>query len=97
MNNNIYQQLNEFKHTKSLKLAADIVENLKNYHILSHEEFNNLTEMAAKYQAVTIKHKKGAWITNKRLTPQQLSERNRKAALSRWNKVKESKLIKDIK
>lgn len=97
MNNNIYQQLNEFKHTKSLKLAADIVENLKNYHILSHEEFETLTEMAAKYQAVTIKHKKGAWITNKRLTPQQLSERNRKAALARWNKVKESKLIKDIK
>lgn len=93
----IYKQLDEYARTKSIKTAADIVENLKNYHILSNEEFNNLTEMAARYQEYKIRHAKGAWITNKRLTPQQLSERNRKAAIARWNRVKESNLIKDIK
>ena len=93
----IYQQLEEYKRTKSIKLAADIIENLKNYRILTRDEFANFTEMAAKYQAVTTKHKKGAGITNKNLTPQKLSDRNRKVAIARWNKVKESKLIKDIK
>lgn len=93
----IYEQLQEFNRTKSLTLAVNIVNNLKNYHILSHEEFNNLTEMASLYQANRIKHRKGAYLTNKNLTPEQLSERNRKAAIARWNKVKNNKLIKDIK
>lgn len=94
---NIYQQLEEYQKTNSIKLAADIIANLKNYHILTNEEFNNLTEMAALYQESKIKHRKGAYITNHKLTPQELSERNRKVAIARWNKVKESKLIKDIK
>lgn len=94
---NIYEQLTEFHRTKSLTLAVNIVENLKNYHILSNEEFNNLSEMASLYQETRNKHRKGAYITNHKLTPEELSERNRKVAIARWNKVKESKLIKDIK
>lgn len=95
--NNIYMMLQEYKRTRSIKTAADIIENLKHYVILSRDEFETLTAMAAKAQALANKQRKAARRTNGNLTPQQLSDRNRKAAIARWNKVKNNKLIKDIK
>lgn len=93
----IYMMLQEYDRTRSIKTAADIIENLKHYVILSRDEFETLTEMAAKAQALVNKQRKAAHRTNAMLTPQQLSERNRKAAIARWNKIKNNKLIKDIK
>jgi len=94
---NIYMMLQEYKRTRSIKTATDIIENLKHYVILTHDEFETLTEMAAKAQALANKQRKAARRTNAMLTPQQLSDRNRKAAIARWNKVKNNKIIKDIK
>lgn len=93
----IYMQLQEYNRTRSIKTAADIIENLKHYVILTSDEFETLTTMAAKAQAVSHKQRKAARRTNAMLTPQQLSDRNRKAAIARWNKVKNNKLIQDIK
>ena len=94
---NIYKMLQEYDRTRSIKTAADIIENLKHYVILSRDEFETLTEMAGKAQALANKQRKAARRTNAKLTPQQLSDRNRKAAIARWNKVKNNNLIKDIK
>lgn len=93
----IYMMLQEYDRTRSIKTAADIVENLKNYHILDHELYYKLLEDSQELQALKEKQRKSARRTNGMLTPQKLSERNRKAAIARWNKVKESKLIRDIK
>ena len=93
----IYMMLQEYERTRSIKTAGDIIENLKYYVILTRDEFETLTAMAAKAQAVANKQRKAARRTNATLTPQQLSERNRKAIIARWNKVKHNKLIKDIK
>lgn len=94
---NIYTLLDEYQRTRSIKTAADIMEDLKHYVILTREEFETLTAMAAKAQALANKQRKAACRTNANLTPQQLSDRNRKAAIARWNKVKNNNLIKDIK
>lgn len=93
----IHFKIKEFKRTKSISLAAEIVNDLENYHILDGETFERLTELASEAQALKLKQKRSARRTNGILTPEQLSERNRKAAINRWNKVKESELIKDIK
>lgn len=93
----IYMRLQEYQRTRSIKTAADIIEDLKHYVVLSRDEFETLTAMAAKAQALTNKQRKAARRTNAMLTPQQLSERNRKAAIARWNRIKTNKLIKDIK
>lgn len=93
----IYMMLQEYDRTRSIKTAADIIENLKHYVILTRDEFETLTAMAAKAQALANKQRKAARRTNALLTPQQLSDRNRKAAIARWNKVKNNNLIKDIK
>ena len=93
----IYMQLQEYNRTRSIKTAADIIENLKHYVILSRDEFKTLSEMAAKAQALANKQRKAARRTNAMLTPQQLSDRNRKAAIARWNRIKNNELIKDIK
>ena len=95
--NNIYMMLQEYYRTRSIKTAADIMENLKYYVILTREEFETLTEMAAKAQAIANKQRKAARRTNAKLTPQQLSDRNRKAAITRWNRIRNNNLIKDIK
>ena len=94
---NIYMMLQEYYRTRSIKTAADIIDDLKHYVILSRDEFETLTAMAAKAQTVANKQRKAAHRTNAMLTPQQLSDRNRKAAISRWNRIKNNKLIKDIK
>ena len=94
---NIYMMLQEYYRTRSIKTAADIIDDLKHYVILSRDEFETLTGMAAKAQAVANKQRKAARRTNAMLTPQQLSDRNRKAAIARWNRIKNNKLIKDIK
>lgn len=96
-NPTIYMKLQEYKRTRSIKTAADIIEDLNHYVILTRDEFETLTAMAAKAQALANKQRKAARRTNAKLTPQQLSERNRKAIIARWNKVKNNKLIKDIK
>ena len=93
----IYMKLQEYQRTRSIKTAADIMDDLKHYVILTHDEFETLTEMAAKAQALKEKQRKSACRTNSKLTPQELSERNRKAAIARWNRMKTNKLIKDIK
>lgn len=94
---NIYMKLQEYYRTRSIKTAADIIENLNHYVILTRDEFETLTAMAAKAQALANKQSKSARRTNAMLTPQQLSDRNRKAAIARWNKIKNNKLIQDIK
>lgn len=94
---NIYMMLQEYDRTRSIKTAADIIEDLKHYVILSRDEFETLTAMAAKAQAVVNKQRKAARRTNAMLTPQQLSERNRKAAITRWNRIRNNNLIQDIK
>lgn len=94
---NVYKQIEAYKRTKSLKTAADIVENLKNYHILDHELYYKLLEDSQELQALKEKQRKSARCTNAKLTPKQLSERNRKAAIKRWNRVKANQLIQDIK
>lgn len=94
---NIYMMLHEYNCTRSIKTAADIIENLKHYVILTRDEFETLTAMASKAQALANKQRKAARRTNAKLTPEQLSERNRKAAIARWNRIKNNKLIKDIK
>lgn len=93
---NIYTLLDEYQRTRSITTAAAIVENLKYYVILTKEEFANLTELAAEAQGLKAKQRKSACRTNATLTPQQLSDRNRKAAVARWNKAKANNLIKDI-
>mgnify|MGYP007053691065 CR=1 FL=1 len=95
--NNIYMMIQDYQRTRSIKTAADIIENLKHYVILTRDEFETLTVMAAKAQALANKQRKAARCTNAMLTPQQLSDRNRKAAIARWNRIKNNKLIKDIK
>ena len=94
---NIYMMLQEYYRTRSIKTAADIMEDLKHYVILTREEFETLTAMAAKAQALTNKQRKAARRTNAKLTPQQLSDRNRKAAITRWNRIRNNNLIQDIK
>lgn len=93
----IYMMLQEYYRTRSIKTAADIIDDLKHYVILSRDEFETLTYMAAKAQTLSNKQRKSARRTNAILTPEQLSDRNRKAAIARWNKVKNNNLIKDIK
>lgn len=93
----IYMMLQEYQRTRSIKTAADIIDDLKHYVILSRDEFETLTAMAAEAQGLKEKQRKSARRTNAKLTPQQLSERNRKAAVARWNRININKLIKDIK
>lgn len=93
----IYMMLQEYYRTRSIKTAANIIDDLKHYVILTRDEFETLTEMAAKAQVLASKQRKAARRTNRMLTPQQLSERNRKAAIARWNRIKANKLIQDIK
>jgi hypothetical protein len=93
----IHFKIKEFKRTKSLSLAVEIVNDLEHYHILDSETFERLTELASEAQAVKLKQKQSARRTNGKLTPEQLSERNRRAVIARWNKARESRLIKDIK
>lgn len=93
----LHFKIKEFKRTRSLALAVEIIEDLQNYHILDAEEFTNLMELASEAQAIKLKQKQAARRTNAVLTPEQISERNRKAAVKRWNRIKASKLIKDIK
>ena len=95
--NNIYMMLQEYDRTRSIKTASDIMDELKHYIILTRDEFETLTAMAAKAQVLSNKQRKAACRTNAKLTPQQLSDRNRKAAIARWNKVKNNNLIQDIK
>lgn len=93
----IYMMLQEYRRTRSVKTAADIIADLKHYVILTRDEFETLTTMSAEAQGLKEKQRKAARRTNGKLTPQQLSDRNRKAVIARWNKVKQSQLIKDIK
>ena len=93
----IWQMLEEYKHTKSIKTAADIVETLPNYHILDHELYYKLLEDSKQLQALKEKSRKTIKRYNESCTPQELSDRNRKVAIARWNKVRASKVIKDIK
>lgn len=94
---NIYMMLQEYYRTRSIKTAADIMEDLKHYVILTRDEFETLTAMVEKVQALKNKQRKSARRTNAKLTPQQLSDRNRKVAISRWNRIRNNELIKDIK
>lgn len=94
---NIYKMLQEYYCTRSIKTAADIMENIKHCVILSRDEFESLTAIAEKAKALKYKQSKAACRTNAKLTPKQLSDRNRKAAIARWNRIKNNKLIKDIK
>lgn len=94
---NIFKQLDEYNRTKSIKLAADIIENLKNYKILTCDEFENLTELASLGQHYKSEKVAGAVAKNSKMTPQQRSEHARKMAIARWNRMESSKLIKDIK
>lgn len=94
---NIYMMLQEYYRTRSIKTAADIIDDLKRYVILSRDEFETLTAMSAKAQTLSNKQRKSARRTNAMLTPEQLSDRNRKAAVARWNRIKNNNLIKDIK
>ena len=87
----IWQMLEEYKRTKSIKTAADIVETLPNYHILDSELYYKQLQALKEKSRKTIKR------YNESCTPQELSDRNRKVAIARWNKVKANKLIKDIK
>lgn len=93
----IFKQLEEYAKTKSIKLAADIIENIKNYHILTDDEFNNLTELASLGQHYKAEKQAGARAKNSKMTPQERSEHARKMAIARWNRMESSKLIKDIK
>ena len=93
----IHFKIKEFKRTRSIALACEIIDELENYHILDNDEFEALTNIASEAQALKLKQKQAARHTNGKLTPQELSERNRKVAIARWNKVKESKLIKEVK
>lgn len=94
----IYFKIKEYNKTKSLSLAQEIINDMQKYYVLvDRTEWNTLTQMALETQALKEKQKKAAHRTNIKLTPQQLSERNRKAAITRWNKVKNNKLIKDVK
>lgn len=93
----IHFKIKEFKRTRSIALACEIIDDLENYHILDNDEFETLTNLASEAQAVKLKQKQAARRTNTNITPQKLSERNRKAAIARWNKVKESNLIKEVK
>lgn len=94
----IYFKIKEYNKTKSLSLAQEIINDMQKYYVLvDRTEWNTLTQMASEAQALKEKQKKAAHRTNTKLTPQQLSDRNRKAAIARWNKVKNNKLIKDVK
>lgn len=93
----IHFKIKEFKRTRSIALAFEIIDDLENYHILDNDEFEALTNIASEAQALKLKQKQAARCTNSKLTPQEVSERNRKVAIARWNKVKESKLIKEVK
>ena len=92
----IYFKIKEYKRTKELALAAEIIEDLESYHILDDNDYNGLLNIASEAQALKDKQKKAAKRTNAKLTPQQLSERNRKAAIARWNKTPKN-IIKEIK
>lgn len=92
----IHFKIKEYARTKDLALAAEIVEDLKYYHLLDDVDFNKLTRIAAESQALKEKQQKSAKRTNAKLTPQQLSERNRKAAIARWNKTPKN-IITEIK
>jgi len=91
----IYFKIKEYKRTKDLALAAEIIEDLESYHILDDNDYNGLLNIASEAQALKDKQKKAAKRTNAKLTPQQLSERNRKAAIARWNKTPKN-IIKEI-
>ena len=91
----VYFMLKEYHKTKSLSLAAEIIDSLEKYYvILDRDEFEKLQEIASESQALKEKQKKAAKRTNAKLTPQQLSERNRKAAIARWNN--QNNLIKGM-
>ena len=91
----LHFKIKEYNKTKSLSLANEIIEDLQKYYVyLDHEDFEMLQALASEAQALKHKQKQAAKRTNAKLTPQQLSERNRKVAIARWNRVKN--VIKDV-
>lgn len=97
----LQEKLTRYKSTKDLALAAEICEEITNYHILNDEDFQKLVNLAAYAQVYEENYKaekaKGGKAAAKRMTPQQRSEKARRMALARWNKVDKSKVIKDVK
>lgn len=92
----LHFKIKEYNKTKSLSLANEIIEDLQKFYVyLEREDFEMLKALASEAEALKHKQKKAATRTNANLTPQQLSERNRKVAIARWNKVKN--VIKDVK
>lgn len=94
----LHFKIKEYNKTKSLSLANEIIEDLQKYYVyLEREDFEMLQALASEAEALKTKQKKAAKRTNAKLTPQQVSERNRKVAIARWNNMKNNKLIKDVK
>lgn len=92
----VYFKIKEYNKTKSLSLAQEIINDIQEYYvILDKDDYNQLVAIASESQALKEKQRKSAKRTNSNITPQQLSERNRKVAIARWNKVKN--VIKDVK
>ena len=97
----LQEKLTRYQSTKDLALAAEICAELANCHIMNDEDFQKLVNLAAFGQAYEKNYKaeksKGGKATAERMTPQQRSEKARKMALARWNKVDNNKVIKDVK
>lgn len=97
----LQEKLTHYQSTKDLALAAEICAELANYHIMNHEDFEKLVNLAAYGQVCKKNYKaekaKGGKATAQRMTAQQRSEKARRMALARWNKVDNSKVIKDVK
>ena len=97
----LQEKLTRYKSTKDLALAAEICADLANYHIMNDADFQKLVNLAAFGQVCEENYKaekaKGGKSTAERMTPKQRSEKARKMALARWNKVDNSKVIKDVK
>lgn len=97
----LQEKLTRYQSTKDLALAAEICAELANYHIMNDEDFQKLVNLAAFGQAYEKNYKaeksKGGKATAERMTPQQRSEKARRMALARWNKLDNSKVIKDVK
>lgn len=92
----LHFKIKEYNKTKSLSLANEIIEDLQKYYVyLDREDFEMLQALASEAEALKVKQKQSAKRTNGKLTPQQISERNRKAAIARWNKAKN--VIKEVK
>lgn len=94
----IYFKIKEYNKTQSLSLAQEIINDLQEYYIiLDNDDYNQLVAIASEKQALSKKQRQSANRTNTKLTPEQISARNRKVAIARWNNMKNNKLIKDVK